>query len=52
MKSTRLMHLAALVWIAAATYAYGVFTGAIGRPGFLVQLLYSLFATLKAEYLK
>jgi hypothetical protein len=46
------MRLAALVWIAAATYAYGVFTGAIGRPGFLVSLLHSLFATLKAGYLQ
>lgn len=52
MKSARFIQLLALVWIASATYAYGVFTGAIGRPGFLVHFLQSLFATLNAGYLQ
>ena len=52
MKSVRLSHLIALAWIAVTIYAYGVFAGAIGRPGFLVHLLHTLFATLKAGYLE
>lgn len=52
MRPLRLTVLAALLWIASATYAYGVFAGVIGRPSFFVYLLQSLFATLKAGYLQ
>ena len=52
MKSVRLPDLIALAWVAATLYAYGVFTDAVTRPGFLVHLLKTLFATLKAGYLE